>query len=69
MSSLRKDLGIDSSSIERSMDNNKLYLGTFRITTNEYSDATISNMGLNELNDFINIKREQKLTTNRPVYI
>src|SRR5690349_14988640 len=69
MTSLRKDIGIDISSINRSIKHNKLYLGTFNITINEHKDATISTMSIDELKNFLDTKREKIYTSNRPVYV
>jgi hypothetical protein len=71
MSTLRKDLGIDGSIVNKSIKNNSLYLNTFRISNDKskISYCFESKMGINELRALLKIKREQNQTNNNPVYI
>ena len=66
---LRKDLKIDNTSLNRSATTNKLYLNSFRISKQEYKGSVISNLSLSKLNTLLDEKRKLRITSNRPVYI
>lgn len=68
---LKKEIGIHISNIKSSIDKGELFLNTFRITTVYYSSAVKSEMSLQELNKFIDLKRKDVLLNNRakPIYL
>lgn len=61
---LKQEIGIHYSNIKSSIETGELFLNTFRITSKFYPDAIKSDMSLLELNNFISLKRKEKLLNN-----
>lgn len=62
---LKKEIGIHISNIKSSLEKGEMFLNTFRITTVFYPNAAKSEMSLQELNNFMDLKRKEKLLNNR----